>query len=80
MECTLLSPLKKRVLTIEWLDITTDVGNFVIQKGHAPTLLVATPGTSLVVAFKDGRQENIEISGTAIVHIMRDGITILLSE
>jgi len=80
MECTILSPLKKRVVEVEWLDITTNVGNFVIQKGHVPAILLASPKKPLIFLFKDNSQENLMVTSTGIVHIMRDRVIILLSE
>jgi F0F1-type ATP synthase epsilon subunit len=29
---------------IEWLEVTTDIGSFVIQQGYAPSLLILAPG------------------------------------
>lgn len=80
MECTILSPLKKRVLSITWLDVTTDVGNFVIEQGHIPALLIAEQNTPLTLELTDGSQENFTVNGLAIVHILRDRVTILLSQ
>jgi F0F1-type ATP synthase epsilon subunit len=39
MNLTIISPTHTHTYTVQWCEIETPVGNFVIQKGHAPTIL-----------------------------------------
>ncbi len=72
-----MSPTARETKEIAWLEVDTPDGNFVIQPGHAPVLLILAPGKPVTCMLKSGRQEIIEASG-GIVHITRTTATLLL--
>ena len=56
MELLILGPTTRQAYSIEWLEVETDRGNFVIRPGHAPMILVPSPNKALVFCLKDGKK------------------------
>jgi F0F1-type ATP synthase epsilon subunit len=79
MNLTIITPLRTLTYNVAWLEINTDVGNFVIQKGHAPALLVLAPNKEVVFRLKSGKQESMIVSG-GIVEVTRDLATVVIQE
>lgn len=77
MHLEIISPLNLATHDIAWVELNTNVGNFVIQKGHAPTLLVLKPGDEMIFRLANGKQESVAIS-QGIAEITRDKVTIVL--
>jgi len=77
MELLIIAPTYKKEFSIAWLELETTVGNFVIQPGHAPTILLLAPHQTATFCLKNGKQETIPISG-GIAHIQRDSATLLV--
>ncbi len=78
MQLQIISPLRLNTYDIAWIELNTSVGNFVIQKGHAPTLLVLKAGDEMVFRLKDGKQEVVDV-GNGIAEITRDKVVVVLS-
>lgn len=64
---------------IDWLEANTPNGNFVIKNGHAPTILILSPGQPVIFHVTDGKEETLLVR-SGVADIKRDGITLLLSE
>jgi len=77
MELTIISPTQKKTLSIAWLEINTMVGNFVIQPGHASTVLVLEPQQAITYCLDSGKQESSVIP-SGIVEITPDSATIVM--
>jgi F0F1-type ATP synthase epsilon subunit len=79
MELIILSPRHKQTQQIVWLDIETEVGNFVIQHGHAPMIINLLPESSFTFMLENGVQKAIHIR-RGVVSVMRQSITIFMSD
>ena len=80
MELTVITPYKRLSFEIAWLEIETTVGNFVIQPGSAPTVLLLKSGHPTTFCLKNGKQETIDIKAGGLVEITRQGAMIILNE
>lgn len=79
MQLFITKPFEKININIEWIEIETVVGNFVIQPEHAPMIVELQAGIKAVYELPDGHQESIEIK-SGLAHITRNSVTLLLSE
>lgn len=75
----LVSPLRTQDYEIVWIELNTDAGNFVIQSGHAPMLLVLAPHSEIIFRLKNGKDEAI-IVPQGIAEITRERATIIINE
>jgi len=75
----IISPSGEKKFDIDWIEVDTPVGNFVIHTGHAPTVLTLLPNHDVVFQFKKGHKESITIS-RGIIEITREAATIIVSE
>lgn len=76
MQLYIVTPFKKITKEVDWVDINTTIGNFVIQNEHAPMILSLQPDSQCILGLATGKQETYKIN-RGIVHITRDDITIL---
>lgn len=79
MELTIIGPTHKKTLSIAWFEIESTVGNFVIQPGHAPMLVILAPRTTATVCLINGKQETLPIPG-GIAKIDRKGALLIVDE
>lgn len=79
MEFTILSPDQKKVFNIAWIEVNTPLGNFVIQRGHAPTILLVSPKEPLIICLSNGKQETFTTEG-GILEITRQKATLIVNE
>lgn len=79
MKLYIVSPFEKKTVDIAWLELNTQIGNFVIQLGHVPTILTLAPNKELTFCLTNGKQESFVIK-QGIAHITRIDITLLLNE
>lgn len=79
MKLHIISPLRTLTYDVAWLEVNTSAGNFVIQTGHVPTLLVLAPKQEIIFRLKNGKEESIMVH-SGIVEVMRDASTVVLNE
>jgi F0F1-type ATP synthase epsilon subunit len=79
MNLQIISPLRILNYDVAWLEVNTNVGNFVIQKGHVPTLLVLSPNEEIVFRLKNGKEESIMVT-SGIVEVTREKSTVIIHE
>lgn len=79
MQLTIISPKEKKTYRVLWVEINTPSGNFVIQAGHAPTIVMISPGQPLLFCLENGKQETINPE-SGIVHVNRTHISLLMPE
>ncbi len=79
MKLHIISPLSNRTETIAWIEVNTPVGNFIIQKGHAPTLLSLAPDKEVVFRLDSGKKETLMIK-RGFANITRSSVTLLLNK
>lgn len=79
MQLNIAMPTQKKTVTIAWLDINTDVGNFIIQPEHAPMIITLLPNSQVMYCLNNGKLETMNVK-FGIAHITRESVTLLLSE
>lgn len=79
MKLYIISPFSKKTFDIAWLELNTPVGNFIIQPGHASTILTLAPQKHVTFCLKSGKQETFIVK-QGIADITRTTATLLLSE
>jgi len=77
MKLILSTPLKRSEYSVAWLEINTPTGNYVIQKGHAPIILILSPGQSLTFRLKTGKKETLLVKH-GVAKIDRTSATIVM--
>lgn len=77
MNLTLLSSTEKKSYSIVWLEVNTPLGNFVVQEGHAPKIVLLADNKPITFLLKNGKQETTTIKN-GILEVTRDAATILL--
>lgn len=79
MELRIISPQAQHTFSISWLEAQTSHGNFVIQPGHAPTILLLTSNEPIIFMLTDGTRQSVPI-GRGILKTDRSSITIIMHE
>lgn len=79
MDLAVISPTKKTIASIAWLEINTTVGNFVIQPEHAATVLILAENKPITYCLASGKQETTMIPA-GIVEITPTAATIVVYE
>ncbi len=79
MELHIISPQQTQTFSIAWLEVNTPAGNFIIQDGYAPTVLLLAPNKPLIFRLKSGKQETI-LPRQGVVEVARDSATVLMNE
>jgi len=79
MDLIIITPVQELIYGITWLEINTPVGNFVIQPGHAPTVLTLAANEKITFCLKNGKRESMPIK-QGVVHITRTAATIIMNE
>lgn len=75
----IISPLRTLEHNVVWIELNTNAGNFVIQSGHAPMLLVLAPHQEVIFRLKNGKNESIVIP-QGIAEITREHTTLIINE
>ncbi len=78
MQLIVITPEKKELFDITWVECNTPGGNYVIQPGHAPTIFSLSPHRPFIYCLKNGKEEVIMVK-LGIVEITRTHITLLLN-
>ena len=76
MNFYIITPFKKITKDVDWVELETLVGNFVIQDEHAPAIMALKPNSQVILGLLSGKQEEIYFSH-AIAHITRDSVIML---
>lgn len=74
-----LSTTHKKEHEINWLEVETSAGNFVLLEGHAPVILLVTPHTSMTLGMVNGKKETFVTNG-GILDIRRTKATFFVYE
>lgn len=76
MKLQIITPLKTHYKEIDWIELNTSSGNYVILNDHAPMILTLIPHSSISYGLKTGKQEIIKVA-RAMVHVNRDSVILL---
>ena len=79
MHLHIVSPLRTLTYDIVWIELNTNAGNFVIQSGHAPMLLILAAHKEIIFRLKTGKDESLTIP-QGVAEITRESITIIMNE
>lgn len=79
MNFAILGPQEKKNFSISWLEVNTTIGNFIIQRGHVPTLLIVRPEQPITICLDNGKQETFKSTG-GILEVTRNTALLLLNE
>jgi F0F1-type ATP synthase epsilon subunit len=79
MELHITSPEKTEIFTVEWIEAFTPTGSFIIQAGHAPTVLMLSPGKKLIFGLKNKSEQSITIPH-GILEVMRTKVVALINK
>ena len=82
MKLTIFSSTQSQEYDMSYLEVETSVGNFVILEGHAPLLLLLSPGKPIIFCQKDTPEtfERLPISYGGILKVTRTQATLLMNE
>lgn len=78
MQLSIITPTKKEVFDVSWVEFNTAQGNYVIQPGHAPTIFALSAQKPFIYCLKSGKEEIVMVK-RAIAEVTRSRITVLLS-
>lgn len=79
MKLKIVGPHIKKNIDIAWIEVETAQGNFVIQKDHAPMILIVLPDHPVNVCMANGKIETFHKFG-GILEIQRSQALLLLDE
>lgn len=79
MELHIINAHESKIVSVDWIEINTPVGNFIIQQGHAPMVLTLQQKQPIIFRLTSGKEQNIVIP-QGIIEITRDLVTILINE
>ena len=74
---TIVTPISKRTVVISWLELATDQGSLVIQKGHRPLIAALKSPSEIQFEIEGGLFEVMGIAG-GIAEIGRTAVTIVV--
>jgi F0F1-type ATP synthase epsilon subunit len=76
MQLIIVSPFAKKIIDIEWIELNTPAGNYIIQAEHAPTIVTLTPGKPIIYLTTQGKEESWIVT-QAIVQVTRSSVTLV---
>lgn len=79
MELHIISPEQTVIHSVAWVEAKTIAGNFVIQPGHAPTILLLSPDKELIFCLINGKQESLLVP-RGILDISRTTVTLIINQ
>lgn len=71
------SPSECKDLQVAWVELNSAVGNFVIQRGHAPMIITLAPNSVLTYRLLTGKQELYKVV-KGVAHVTRTGVTLIV--
>jgi F0F1-type ATP synthase epsilon subunit len=82
MKLTIFSSTQSHEYNMSYLEVETSVGNFVILEGHAPTLLMLSPGKPVIFCQKDSPEtfERLPLAHGGILKVTRTEATLIINE
>lgn len=80
MTLHLIAAQSQRTYTVDWLDVTCNQGNMVIQSGHAPIILSLIANSDLIFYLSSGQEKKIYITRPAFLEVKRNEATILFNQ
>ncbi len=79
MDFRIITPQETHIHAVAWIEVNTPNGNFVIQPGHAPTILILSPGKEISFRLVNGKQEAFFVE-RGILEITRNSAILLVNK
>lgn len=79
MELKIVSPQETKTHGILWLEVFTELGSFVIQPGHAPTVLTPLPNKEIIFGLTNGKRETLTVP-RGILEVGRNKAVLLINQ
>lgn len=79
MDLTIICPTSKKTYQINWVEINTPKGNFVIQPGHTPMIIALSPKRPITFGLKNGKRESLIIQ-EGVIAIDRVRTTVIINQ
>lgn len=79
MKLDVISPTSSKTFDINWIEVHSLKGSFVVLEGHAPTIVILTPNKKALLSLVNGEEETIDIPG-GILQVERTKSTLLISK
>ncbi len=77
MKFTIISPIEQQEFIISWLKAHTPQGDFVVQPGHAPTIVMLAPNKEITFNTEQNEEKSITIKN-GILKIERQAIILIV--
>lgn len=79
MNFRIVTPSETHIYAVAWIEVNTPAGNFVIQPGHAPTILILSQNEEMNFRLANGKQESFIVErGT--LEVTRNSATLMVSK
>lgn len=78
MQLSIITVSDKKLFDVTWLEVNTTLGNFVLQQGHAPMILVLSPNKPFIFCLENGKEESVTVPG-GVLHIDREQATVVIT-
>ena len=78
MELYIITPKEHETIRVEWVEINTDTGNYIIQEGHIPTVLLLATDDELMYKPMHQKARCIDVVH-GVVHVTRTSVTVLVT-
>jgi F0F1-type ATP synthase epsilon subunit len=75
----IMSPTESHDHKVSWIRVETSQGDFVIQDGHAPTIVTLEHGNTMTYELTDGTEKSLSVE-QGILHVNRTEATLIISE
>lgn len=75
---TIITPSLSYEHSVEWVELNTPTGNYVILEGHAPMVLVLQPESNYSYLINAERDAITRPLSKGIAHITRTQVTLIL--
>ena len=78
MKLHIVTPKWNETIHVDWVELNTDTGNYVIQLGHKPMILLLSIDEELVYKPLQKKSHYLLIT-EGVVHITRSSITAIVT-
>ena len=78
MEFQIIRPDKTQIVKVNWVEVNTPVGNFVIQHGHAPTLLTLSKGKEVVYELTNPEEQKSFVADRGVLSVTRNSVILVV--
>lgn len=79
MDFKIVTPQETHIYAVAWIEVNTPAGNFVIQPGHAPTILILSQSKEMNFRLANGKQESFIVE-RGILEVTRSSATLIVSK